>query len=512
MTAAPCRRAPQIARRGEQALGAQEEVGPWAPRAANEPNRASTARECDSRVENAKFDVPPSASIPAATAIASSRVDLPLPFSPIRYVTRGCSRQSAGQRLDHGQRPRVPGLSLLIIGPDQLDALRKRLLHGAEATGHRLTPHTGRSLYLCTSSHSAMDTAARSAISASRSPTAATSAASTACRRRACPGSSTPRSSRFEEIARLVRAARRDGRRRRPADRRRAAGAARFPAARAMLAASTDVHDLSLTTNGYLLERDADALVGAGVDRFNVSVDSLQRDRFFELTRRDALPQVLRGLRGARPQSRGAPDQDQRGRDPRLHRGGGAPVRRASRASSPTRSASSSSCRSTPIARWTRRGGAHGRGDPRRDRRGLPARARAARAERDRARLPLRRRQRPDRLHQPGVRAVLLGLQPHPPDRRRAAAHLPVLAQRDRPAGAAARRRRATPSSSRSSATPSGARSSSTTSASPGSSSRARTMSRHRRLTDAARRNALRSGRPLDQLMPSDVAPDGVRR
>src|SRR5439155_23914738 len=36
--------------------------------------------------------------------------------------------------------------------------------------------------------------------------------------------------------------------------------------------------------------------VAAGVDRFNVSIDSLQRDRFYELTRRDALPQVLRGL------------------------------------------------------------------------------------------------------------------------------------------------------------------------------------------------------------------------
>ena len=34
----------------------------------------------------------------------------------------------------------------------------------------------------------------------------------------------------------------------------------------------------------------------AGVDRFNVSVDSLQRDRFYELTRRDALDQVLAGL------------------------------------------------------------------------------------------------------------------------------------------------------------------------------------------------------------------------
>jgi len=64
----------------------------------------------------------------------------------------------------------------------------------------------------------------------------------------------------------------------------------------AMLAAIEDLADLSLTTNGYLLERDAAALVAAGIGRFNVSIDSLQRDRFYELTRRDALPQVLRGL------------------------------------------------------------------------------------------------------------------------------------------------------------------------------------------------------------------------
>ena len=63
-----------------------------------------------------------------------------------------------------------------------------------------------------------------------------------------------------------------------------------------MLRGIADLRELSLTTNGYLLERDAAALVQAGVDRFNVSVDSLQRDRFFAMTRRDALPQVLRGL------------------------------------------------------------------------------------------------------------------------------------------------------------------------------------------------------------------------
>jgi cyclic pyranopterin phosphate synthase len=72
-----------------------------------------------------------------------------------------------------------------------------------------------------------------------------------------------------------------------------------------MLRDIEDVAEVSLTTNGFLLERDAEALVRAGVDRFNVSIDSLQRDRFFEMTRRDALPQVLRGLEalGAFPEA-----------------------------------------------------------------------------------------------------------------------------------------------------------------------------------------------------------------
>ena len=69
-----------------------------------------------------------------------------------------------------------------------------------------------------------------------------------------------------------------------------------FPHLVEMLRPIDGLHEISVTTNGFLLERDAEALVRAGVDRFNVSVDSLQRDRFFELTRRDALPQVLRGL------------------------------------------------------------------------------------------------------------------------------------------------------------------------------------------------------------------------
>jgi cyclic pyranopterin phosphate synthase len=69
-----------------------------------------------------------------------------------------------------------------------------------------------------------------------------------------------------------------------------------FPVLAARLKAVDGLREVSVTTNGFLLERDAAALVGAGIDRFNISLDSLQRDRFYALTRRDALDKVLRGL------------------------------------------------------------------------------------------------------------------------------------------------------------------------------------------------------------------------
>jgi cyclic pyranopterin phosphate synthase len=65
------------------------------------------------------------------------------------------------------------------------------------------------------------------------------------------------------------------------------------------LAAIEDVHDLSLTTNGYLLAKQAEDLVRAGLRRVNVSLDALAPDRFFQLTRRDSLHQVLEGLEAA---------------------------------------------------------------------------------------------------------------------------------------------------------------------------------------------------------------------
>jgi cyclic pyranopterin phosphate synthase len=69
-----------------------------------------------------------------------------------------------------------------------------------------------------------------------------------------------------------------------------------FPALVERLAAIEGIRDLSLTTNGYLLGAQAAAVVAAGINRVNVSIDSLARGRFFEITRRDALDRVLEGL------------------------------------------------------------------------------------------------------------------------------------------------------------------------------------------------------------------------
>src|SRR3954452_1669043 len=54
--------------------------------------------------------------------------------------------------------------------------------------------------------------------------------------------------------------------------------------------------DLSMTTNGAPLRSVAGDLRAAGLARVNVSLDSLRRDRFLELTRRDELDHVLDGI------------------------------------------------------------------------------------------------------------------------------------------------------------------------------------------------------------------------
>jgi GTP 3',8-cyclase len=66
-----------------------------------------------------------------------------------------------------------------------------------------------------------------------------------------------------------------------------------------MLSEVRGVDDLSLTTNGVLLDRLAGPLVAAGLRRINVSLDSLSHVKFAEITRRDALDRVLAGLEEA---------------------------------------------------------------------------------------------------------------------------------------------------------------------------------------------------------------------
>lgn len=60
------------------------------------------------------------------------------------------------------------------------------------------------------------------------------------------------------------------------------------------------VDDLSLSTNATQLEKQAEALKSAGVDRLNISLDSLKRERIMAITGRDSLDQVLAGIQAAR--------------------------------------------------------------------------------------------------------------------------------------------------------------------------------------------------------------------
>jgi len=59
------------------------------------------------------------------------------------------------------------------------------------------------------------------------------------------------------------------------------------------------VRDLGMTTNGTALAGMADALREAGLHRVNISLDTIRRERYAEITRRDALPEVLAGIEAA---------------------------------------------------------------------------------------------------------------------------------------------------------------------------------------------------------------------
>lgn len=104
---------------------------------------------------------------------------------------------------------------------------------------------------------------------------------------------------RYEEIARIVRTAARVG-----VKKIRITGGEplvrkNIPHLVSLIRETGSIRDVSLTTNGILLERYADALARAGLNRINVSLDSLNPDRYREITRGGDLNAVLRGIQAA---------------------------------------------------------------------------------------------------------------------------------------------------------------------------------------------------------------------
>ena len=67
------------------------------------------------------------------------------------------------------------------------------------------------------------------------------------------------------------------------------------------LSARSGIRDLAMTTNGVLLAPQAQALADAGLHRLTVSLDTLQPDRFHQLTRSHDLPRVIEGIAVAAP-------------------------------------------------------------------------------------------------------------------------------------------------------------------------------------------------------------------
>ena len=66
-----------------------------------------------------------------------------------------------------------------------------------------------------------------------------------------------------------------------------------------MLAGIEQLEDLSLTTNGMLLAEHAQALHEAGLQRLNISLDTLDKEVFKKITRRDGLQKTLQGIEAA---------------------------------------------------------------------------------------------------------------------------------------------------------------------------------------------------------------------
>lgn len=104
----------------------------------------------------------------------------------------------------------------------------------------------------------------------------------------------------FEEIVRFARVVARMG-----VNKLRLTGGeplvrADMPTLVAQLAAISGIHDIALTTNGILLEEQAQPLKDAGLTRVNISLDALTAETFRRIARRDGLDRVLAGIQAAK--------------------------------------------------------------------------------------------------------------------------------------------------------------------------------------------------------------------
>ena len=195
-----------------------------------------------------------------------------------------------------------------------------------------------------------------------------------------------------------------------------------------LLSGIDGVNDLSLTTNGVLLDRLAKPLVDAGLTRLErLARLALARALHGDHAARRARPRA-RGPRGGRALSAAAADQGQLRRDAWVHGGRGARARRA-RAPQALRRALHRVHAARRRRVVARRRGAHRRRDPRPDRGALAARGDPREGLVDGAPVPLRRRKGRDRVRQPGLGAVLLELRPDPAHGRRPAPDVPLLAE-----------------------------------------------------------------------------------
>ena len=103
----------------------------------------------------------------------------------------------------------------------------------------------------------------------------------------------------FEEIARFARVASRLG-----VDRLRITGGeplvrADLPTLIRRLGDIPGIHDIALTTNGILLDKYAESLKAAGLQRVNISLDTMHESTFRQIARRDGLDRVLDGIAAA---------------------------------------------------------------------------------------------------------------------------------------------------------------------------------------------------------------------